>query len=62
MWLIGIECSDFTPPGGGQSGSSPGSPFHEGTAGDNYAGAKLGINDGNGQNSQYDIACFQQTH
>ena len=48
-------------PGGGNSASSTGSPFVGGTSDDHYAGAQPGINDRNGQNSQYDIACFQVT-
>jgi hypothetical protein len=57
-----ISCgSDGPAPGGGRSSDSPGSPFYGGTADSHYAGAQLGINDGNGQNSQYDIACFQQS-
>ena len=46
-------------PGGGNSGGSPGSPFNEGTAGSHYAGQQP-QNSANGQNSQYDVACFQR--
>ena len=53
----------------GNAASSPGSPFHEpGTMGPNDPGGKAGTvyagnglkNSGNGQASQYDVACFQQ--
>ena len=55
------ECDELgTTPGGGNSGASPGSPFQDGTAGTKYAGAQT-QNSGNGQNSQYDVACFQQS-
>jgi hypothetical protein len=44
----GLTCEvGGTTPGGGQSATSPGSPFHDGTGGANYA-----------PNSQYDVACF----
>ena len=47
-------------PGGGNSSNSPGSPFYDGVSGSKYAGQKP-QNSANGQNSQYDIACFQQS-
>jgi hypothetical protein len=50
----------ITPPGGGNSIVSPGSPFNGGTSASNYAGQQP-QNRANGQNSQYDVACFQQT-
>jgi len=57
------ECDELSAtPGGGSSSASPGSPFHEGTSGTKYAGQQT-QNSGNGQNSQYDVACFQvSTH
>ena len=56
----GQECQGLgTPPGGGNSSGSPGSPFHGGTSGSHYAGEQR-QNSGNGQASQYDVACFQQ--
>ena len=56
----GIECGEDGPaPGGGNSSSSPGSPFVDGKAGSHYAGQQS-QNSANGQNSQYDVACFQQ--
>jgi hypothetical protein len=54
----------------GNSGNSPGSPFHEPlTMGPNDPGGKAGLvyagnglnNSSNGQASQYDVACFQQS-
>jgi hypothetical protein len=55
-----ISCGPDGPaPGGGSSVNSPGSPFAGGTSDSNYAGQKS-VNSANGQNSQYDIACFQQ--
>ena len=61
--LHGITCGPDGPaPGGGNSAKSPGSPFNGGTADGHYAGAQPGINDGNGQESQYDVACFQQAN
>jgi hypothetical protein len=57
----GQDCGSLgTPPGGGNSGVSPGSPFHEGTSASHYAGQQP-QNSANGQNSQYDVACFQQS-
>jgi hypothetical protein len=57
----GQECEELgTPPGGGNSASSPGSPFHDGVAGAHYAGEQP-QNSRNGQSSQYDVACFQQS-
>jgi hypothetical protein len=57
----GQDCGQLgTPPGGGNSANSPGSPFSDGTAGSNYAGQKPN-NSNNGQNSQYDVACYQQS-
>ena len=57
----GQECADLgTVPGGGNSAASPGSPFHEGHASTQYAGEKPN-NSNNGQASQYDVACFQQS-
>jgi hypothetical protein len=57
----GQDCESLgTPPGGGNSSASPGSPFYGGTAGLHYAGEQL-HNSANGQSSQYDVACFQQT-
>jgi hypothetical protein len=57
----GQECGDLgTVPGGGNSSNSPGSPFYDGTAGSHYAGQQP-QNSANGQNSQYDVACFQQS-
>jgi hypothetical protein len=58
----GQECGALgTPPGGGNSSVSPGSPFNDGgTSGSHYAGQQP-QNSGNGQNSQYDVACFQQS-
>jgi len=46
----GLECEDpgGSAPGGGQSSKSTGSPFHDGTGGQNYS-----------DNSQYDVACFR---
>lgn len=46
----GVECEDegASIPGHGQSSRSPGSPFQDGTGGDNYS-----------EKSQYDIACFR---
>jgi hypothetical protein len=56
----GQDCESLsTPPGGGNSSASPGSPFHGGTAGLHYAGEQS-QNSANGQSSQYDVACFQQ--
>lgn len=49
-----------TVPGGGNSGSSPGSPFVDGVSGSHYAG-ETSHNSANGQASQYDVACFQQS-
>ena len=53
-----------TTPGGGNSGVSTGSPFNladsGGTSASMYAGAQP-QNSNNGQSSQYDVACFQQT-
>jgi hypothetical protein len=55
------DCGQLgTPPGGGNSSSSPGSPFYGGTSGNNYAGQKPN-NSANGQNSQYDVACYQHS-
>jgi len=55
-----MSCGPDGPaPGGGNSVNSPGSPFHDGTAGSHYAGQQS-QNSNNGQNSQYDVACFQQ--
>ena len=55
------DCGDLgTVPGGGSSSGSTGSPFVDGTSGGRYAGQQP-QNSGNGQNSQYDIACFQQS-
>ena len=55
------DCGSLgTPPGGGNSSNSPGSPFNDGTAGSHYAGQQM-QNSNNGQNSQYDVACFQQS-
>ena len=57
----GQECEPGTTPGGGNSSNSPGSPFNDGgTSGSHYAGQQT-QNSGNGQNSQYDVACFQQS-
>jgi hypothetical protein len=57
----GQDCGALgTVPGGGNSSKSPGSPFYGGNAGSNYAGQKP-QNSRNGQNSQYDVACFQQS-
>ena len=57
----GQDCGSLgTPPGGGNSANSPGSPFNDGTAGSHYAGQQP-QNSANGQNSQYDVACFQQS-
>jgi hypothetical protein len=44
-----VECEDLdaTNPSGGQSSKSTGSPFNEGTGGQNYS-----------ESSQYDVACF----
>jgi hypothetical protein len=50
----------LSPPGGGNSSNSPGSPFAGGNSASNYAGQKP-QNSRNGQNSQYDVACFQQS-
>jgi hypothetical protein len=56
----GQDCGSLgTPPGGGNSSVSPGSPFNGGTSASHYAGQQP-QNSGNGQNSQYDVACFQQ--
>ena len=49
-----------TPPGGGNSANSPGSPFASGSSANNYAGQQP-QNSNNGQNSQYDVACAQQS-
>lgn len=49
-----------TPPGGGNSANSPGSPFAGGTSASHYAGQQP-QNSKNGQNSQYDVACYQQS-
>jgi hypothetical protein len=55
------DCGQLgTTPGGGNSAVSPGSPFNGGTSGSHYAGQQP-QNSGNGQNSQYDVACFQQS-
>jgi hypothetical protein len=66
----GETCLSATAPNTpGNAASSPGSPFHEpGTMGPNDPGGKAGTvyagnglkNSGNGQASQYDVACFQQ--
>ena len=57
----GQDCGQLgTPPGGGNSSVSPGSPFNGGTSGSHYAGQQP-QNSANGQNSQYDVACFQHT-
>ena len=57
----GQDCGQLgTLPGGGNSSNSPGSPFNGGTAGAHYAGQQP-QNSRNGQNSQYDVACFQQS-
>ena len=49
------------PPTPGNSANAKGSPFNpNGVAGTEYAGAEPN-NSGNGQASQYDVACFQQT-
>jgi hypothetical protein len=54
------DCGQLgTPPGGGNSSSSPGSPFAGGSSASHYAGQQP-QNSKNGQNSQYDVACFQQ--
>ena len=49
-----------TSPGGGNSSNSPGSPFNGGSSASHYAGQQP-QNSNNGQNSQYDVACFQQS-
>jgi hypothetical protein len=55
----GQECGELPAvPGGGNSSQSPGSPFHDGVSGTKYAGEQA-QNSGNGQASQYDVACFQ---
>jgi hypothetical protein len=55
------DCGSLgTTPGGGSSSKSPGSPFNDGTSGSHYAGQQP-QNSSNGQNSQYDVACFQQS-
>jgi hypothetical protein len=66
----GEACLSATAPNTpGNAASSPGSPFHEpATMGPNDPGGKAGTvyagngltNSGNGQASQYDVACFQQ--
>jgi hypothetical protein len=58
----GQDCADLggTVPGGGNSAVSPGSPFYEGHSSTQYAGEKAN-NSQNGQASQYDVACFQQS-
>jgi hypothetical protein len=49
------------PPTPGNSANAKGSPFNQnGVSGTEYAGAEAN-NSGNGQASQYDVACFQQT-
>ena len=56
----GQDCGQLlTAPGGGNSSNSPGSPFNGGTSDSHYAGQQP-QNARNGQNSQYDVACFQQ--
>ena len=55
----GQDCGQLgTPPGGGNSSSSPGSPFNDGTSASHYDGQQA-QNSANGQNSQYDVACAQ---
>ena len=55
----GQDCGSLSSsPGGGNSSNSPGSPFNDGTSASHYAGQQP-QNSGNGQNSQYDVACFQ---
>jgi len=56
-------CQDLgnPPPTPGNSAKASGSPFNpDGHAGTQYAGTKPN-NSANGQASQYDVACFQQT-
>ena len=56
-----VECEDFgTHPG--NSASAPGSPFNEdGVAGTKYAGTQPQNSKNPHSNSQYDVACFQQS-
>src|SRR5207244_5417194 len=56
----GPDLRDGAPnaPGGGNSTNSPGSPFNGGSSASHYAGQQP-QNSANGQNSQYDVACFQ---
>jgi hypothetical protein len=61
------SCQDLGLTTPGNSASSPGSPFNEptatspgGNAGTHYAGNGP-TNSANGQASQYDVACFQQS-
>ena len=59
----GQSCGSSTAPnapGGGNSTNSPGSPFNGGSSASHYAGQQP-QNSANGQNSQYDVACFQQS-
>jgi hypothetical protein len=49
-----------TVPGGGNSSNSPGSPFYDGNSASHYAGQQP-QNSRNGQNSQYDVACYQHS-
>lgn len=59
----GQTCQDLgnPPPTPGNSANAAGSPFDAtGIAGTKYAGAQP-QNSQNGQASQYDVACFQQS-
>ena len=46
-------------PGGGNSASSPGSPFHDGVSDGKYAGSQPQNSNNPNSVSQYDVACFQ---
>ena len=46
-------------PGGGNSASSSGSPFHDGTSDGKYAGSQPQNANNPNSVSQYDVACFQ---